>query len=105
MPYTYKILTIIGARPHFIKAACVSKAIKQKENLCEVLVHTGQHYDHQLSGTFFQELDLDEPSYNLGIGSGKPLWQMGKIMMELEKVFEKEQPDLVIVYGLSLIHI
>ena len=95
----HKILTIIGARPHFIKAVSVSQSIVQEPNLEEIIVHTGQHYDHELSDLFFNELSLPKPKYNLGIGSGRPVWQMATMMLKLDKVIEKEAPDMVIVYG------
>lgn len=94
-----KILTIIGARPHFIKAVSVSQAIEEEATLEEVLVHTGQHYDEKLSDLFFQELNLPMPKYNLGIGSGRPAWQMGMMLLKLDEVVEKETPDMIIVYG------
>jgi UDP-N-acetylglucosamine 2-epimerase len=95
----YKILTIVGARPHFIKAAMVSKAIAANASLKEVIVHTGQHYDHNLSGAFFEELQLPQPAYHLGIGSGRAGWQTGQAIIALDEVIQQEAPDLVIVYG------
>ena len=95
----FKILTIVGARPHFIKASSVSQAIREQENLEEVIVHTGQHYDPQLSQNLIEELNIPIPKYNLGIGSGSHSWQMGTMLIKLGEVIEKEQPDLVIVYG------
>ena len=93
-----KIVSVIGARPQFIKAALVSKKLREK-GLREILVHTGQHYDFNMSDVFFKELNLPEPDYYLGIGSGLHSEQTGKMLMELEKVYIKEKPDLVIVYG------
>ena len=95
----YKILTVVGARPHFVKAAMVSRAISKYSNLKEVIVHTGQHYDRELSENFFEELALPHPKYRLGIGSGRAAWQMGQMIIALDEVISKEQPDLVIVYG------
>ena len=95
----YKIVTVVGARPQFIKAAPLSKAIAENENLDEVLVHTGQHYDYELSQQFFDELGLPTPQYNLEIGSGRHAFQMGQILIKLDAVLEKEKPDLVIVFG------
>lgn len=92
-------MTIVGARPHFIKAVSVSQAIRNKEGVEEVMLHTGQHYDYQLSEAFFEELDLPKPKYNLEVGSTSPLKQMGKILIGLDKIFETEKPDLIIVYG------
>jgi len=95
----YKILTIVGARPHFIKAVSVSNAIQNASNLNEIIVHTGQHYDYRMSQLFFDELKLPAPKYNLEVGSGRPAWQMGQIIIKLDKVVEREKPDLMIVYG------
>jgi UDP-GlcNAc3NAcA epimerase len=95
----YKILTIVGARPHFVKAAMVSKAIESHPNLHEVIVHTGQHYDRELSENFFEELALPQPVYRLGIGSGRAAWQMGQMIIAIDEVLAIENPDIVIVYG------
>lgn len=95
----YKILTVVGARPQFIKAAPLSKAIAQSDNLTEILVHTGQHYDYSLSQQFFNELGLPTPQYNLEIGSGRHAYQMGQILIKLDAVLEKEKPDMVVVFG------
>ncbi|MBL7816366.1 MAG: UDP-N-acetylglucosamine 2-epimerase (non-hydrolyzing) [Saprospiraceae bacterium] len=95
----YKILSVVGARPQFIKAAPLSKAIAASDNLTEVLVHTGQHYDYALSQQFFDELGLPTPQYNLEIGSGRHAYQMGQILIKLDAVLEKEKPDMVVVFG------
>lgn len=95
----YKILHIVGNRPHFIKLAPVSRAIKKNDKVKEVIVHTGQHYDQMMSGHFIEELDLPKPHYNLEVGSEKPLTQLAKILAGLEEIISKENPDLILVYG------
>jgi UDP-GlcNAc3NAcA epimerase len=92
-----KIVSIVGARPQFIKATPVSRALRQQHT--EVLVHTGQHYDHNMSAVFFEELDIPEPDYNLGIGSGPQGQQTGRILEAIERVLLDERPDWVLVYG------
>lgn len=94
-----KVLTVVGARPQFIKAAPVSNALIRSTDLREVLVHTGQHYDVNMSRAFFDDLDLPPPKYNLGVGSGTHGVQTAEIMKRLEPVLVEECPDLVMVYG------
>lgn len=94
-----KVLTIIGARPQFVKAAVVSRVLKKSDDFVEVIVHTGQHYDPNMSEVFFQELDIPQPDYNLNIGSLSHGAMTGRMLEEIEKVILVEQPDFVLVYG------
>ena len=99
-----KIVTIVGARPQFIKAASVSRAIQEhnKEHdaqITEVMVHTGQHYDENMSQVFFDELEIREPDYNLGVGSGTHGKMTGSMLEKIEEVLLQEKPDIVLVYG------
>ena len=95
----FKLLTVVGARPQFIKAAPLSKLIVETEGLTEVMVHTGQHYDYALSQQFFDELNIAPPHYNLEVGSGRHVVQMAEIMRKFDAVLEAEKPDLVVVFG------
>jgi UDP-GlcNAc3NAcA epimerase len=92
-----KVLSVVGARPEFVQAAPVSRALRERHE--EVLVHTGQHYDYLMSRIFLQELDIPEPNHNLGVGSGSHGHQTGELLVRLEMVMVKEQPDWVIVRG------
>ena len=101
-----KIATIIGARPQFIKAAAVSRAIAahnrltpHSSRLTEVIIHTGQHYDNGMSAVFFEELEIPDPKYNLAIGSGSHGQQTGQMLAKIEDVLIVEAPDWVLVYG------
>lgn len=93
-----KYLSIVGARPQFIKAAPVSRRLKES-GIREVIVHTGQHYDHNMSMVFFKELNIKEPDYNLGVGSLPQGAQTGRMMERIENVLLKEKPEIVLVYG------
>ena len=92
-----KILTVVGARPQFIKASVVSAALKP---LCEeLIVHTGQHYDQNMSDIFFEELGIPRPAYQLGVGSGSHGRQTGEMLIRVEEVIQREKPDILLVYG------
>lgn len=92
-----KVVTIVGARPQFIKAAVVSHKLRKKH--MEILVHTGQHFDKNMSETFFEELDIPKPDYNLGISGGTHAEMTGRMMIAIEEVLIKEQPDWLLLYG------
>ncbi|MBP1700386.1 MAG: UDP-N-acetylglucosamine 2-epimerase, partial [Deltaproteobacteria bacterium] len=105
-----KIVTIVGARPQFIKAGAISRAIKEfnrrsqirrdkKKRIQEILVHTGQHYDYLMDKVFFEELKLPKPDYHLGVGSGSHAKQTGMMLENIEIVLKKENPKIVVVYG------
>jgi UDP-GlcNAc3NAcA epimerase len=100
-----RIATIVGARPQFIKAAAVSRAIEAHNQrrpssvIREILVHTGQHYDYFMDKVFFEELELSKPDYHLGVGSGSHGKQTGMMLEKIEGVLQKEKPELVMVYG------
>lgn len=92
-----KLVSIVGARPQFIKAAAVSRALRRRHH--EVLVHTGQHYDYEMSGIFFEGLDIPRPDVNLGVGSGSHGAQTAAMLKGVEDVLLDERPDYVLVYG------
>src|SRR5690554_4491933 len=94
-----KIVTIIGARPQFIKASVVSKTIQKTDGLQEVLVHTGQHFDTNMSDVFFNQLGIPRPDYQLDINGGSHGDMTGKMLIEIEKAIQQEKPDWVMVYG------
>jgi len=98
-----KIVAIFGARPQFIKAAAVNRAIrefnKKKSRIREIWVHTGQHYDTLMDKVFFEELKLPKPDYHFGVGSGSHAKQTGLMLARIERVLMKEKPETVIVYG------
>jgi UDP-GlcNAc3NAcA epimerase len=93
-----KVLTVVGARPQFIKAAPVSRALRAAGHT-EFLVHTGQHYDFRMSEVFFEEMGLAEPDINLEVGSGSHAYQTGEMLVRLEEVIEQQQPDWTLCYG------
>jgi UDP-GlcNAc3NAcA epimerase len=96
-----KLLNIVGARPQIIKASAIGRAIRKvfPENITEILVHTGQHYDKELSEIFFDELEIHRPDYNLGVGSAGHGRQTSMMITGIEEVLVKEKPDCVVVYG------
>ena len=101
-----KIVTIVGARPQFIKAAAVTRAVEgynqkrpSQRRLQEILVHTGQHYDYLMDKVFFEELCIPRPDYRLGVGSGSHARQTGIMLEKIEAVLVKEKPEVVVVYG------
>jgi UDP-GlcNAc3NAcA epimerase len=96
-----KIITIVGARPQIIKSSAISRAIAKKfnEQLEEVIVHTGQHYDENMSAVFFDEMGIPQPNYNLNVGSGTHGAQTAKMIEGLESIFLAEKPNGVLVYG------
>ncbi len=96
-----KILTIIGARPQFVKAASLSRYLRKMPDIDvkEIILHTGQHYDSNMSEEFFSELDIPTPNYNLQVGSDTPAQQTGKMMMGIEDIVLKEWPDFILIYG------
>lgn len=92
-----KVVTVVGARPQFIKIAAVSRKLRERHQ--EILVHTGQHYDYEMSGAFFDGLDLPEPDVNLEVGSGSHATQTGAMLKGIEDVLLAESPDCLLVYG------
>lgn len=96
---TFKILTVVGARPQFVKAAVMSRLFLDSSEFTEVLVHTGQHFDTNMSDIFFEQLKMPKPSYNLKISGGSHGSMTGKMLSLLDEVIENEKPDAVLVYG------
>src|SRR4051812_34910977 len=94
-----KVLHVVGTRPNFMKVAPVMRALYGSDHLEQVLVHTGQHYDHAMSRAFFDDLELPEPDYFLRVGRGSHTEQTGRAMLALEPVLRDEAPDLVVVPG------
>ena len=94
-----KIACIVGARPNFMKIAPILEEIEKHPGLDPILVHTGQHYDYEMSQVFFEDLDIPEPDVYLGVGSGSHAVQTAKIMMAFEEVVIEHKPDLVLVVG------
>ncbi len=96
-----KLLTLIGARPQIIKASAISRAIKNKfsQSIKETIVHTGQHYDNNMSGVFIKELNIPNPDHNLGVGSGMQGWQTARMIEGIENLILNEKPGYLLVYG------
>src|SRR5256885_6217115 len=92
-----KIVTVLGARPQFIKAAAVSRELRKRHT--EILVHTGQHYDYEMSGIFFDGLEIPPPDVNLGVGSGPHGSQTGAMLRGIEELMLRERPDWLLIYG------
>ena len=95
----YKVLAVVGARPNYMKMAPIWRALEKQEHVTKRLIHTGQHYDHNMSKIFFEELKLPKPDVYLGVGSGSHGEQTAKVMVEIEKALMEERPQLLIVVG------
>lgn len=94
-----KFVTIVGARPQFVKAAALSRALKQFPEMEEVIIHTGQHYDQKMSDIFFSEMDIPTPHYSLGVGGCTQGAMTGKMIEKIEEILLQEKPDWVLVFG------
>ena len=94
-----KIMTVVGARPQFIKAAAISRAVASRPEVTECLVHTGQHFDSNMSDVFFAQLDISPPTHNLGISNLSHGAMTGRMLEQLEQLLEKEKPHFMLVYG------
>jgi len=97
--YNMKILTIIGTRPQFIKGASFSRYLKSLSDIKEIILHTGQHYDNNMSDDFFSELNIPKPDHNLMVGYDTPARQTAKMMVGIEEVVFEEKPDFILIYG------
>src|SRR5436189_6222516 len=94
-----KIITVVGARPQFVKAAVVSRALQQHGGMQELIVHTGQHYDNNMSDIFFEEMQIPQPVYNLEIKEPLHGMMTARMMMGIEKILLDEETNAVLVYG------
>ena len=94
-----KIVTIVGARPQFIKASVLSRLLSKRQDLEEIIIHTGQHYDENMSSVFFDQLGIPKPKYNLGVNANFHGEMTGKMLIKIEKILIEEKPDLVVLYG------
>ena len=99
MAKNIKIVTVIGARPQFVKAAVLSRLIKKEDSIEEILVHTGQHFDASMSDVFFEEMDIPKPKYNLEVSNLSHGAMTGRMLEKIEEVLQIEKPDLLLVYG------
>jgi len=99
MTSTYHIVTVVGARPQFVKAAAMSRAFNNNPRIKETIVHSGQHYDHNLSGGFFSELEIPQPKYNLDIGSMSHNKMIGHFLIAFDDIIDTENPDMILVFG------
>lgn len=99
MAKNIKIVTIVGARPQFVKAAVLSRLIKNEDSIDEILVHTGQHFDASMSDVFFEEMDIPKPKYNLEVSNLSHGAMTGRMLEKIEDVLQIEKPDLLLVYG------
>ncbi|WP_120971580.1 UDP-N-acetylglucosamine 2-epimerase (non-hydrolyzing) [Comamonas sp. lk] len=96
---SFKVITVVGARPQFVKAAALSPSLRATKMIDEIIVHTGQHFDHSMSDIFFHEMNIPAPTVNLGVGGGTHGQNTGRMIEGLEKVFLEHKPDGVLVYG------
>src|SRR3954447_23717556 len=94
-----RIISVVGARPQFIKLAVICRAAEAHSSVVHKIIHTGQHYDPGLSGAFFADLEIPRPDYDLGVGSGLHGEQTGEMLKRLEPVLAAERPDWVLLYG------
>ena len=94
-----KIITIIGARPQFVKAAALSREFAKHDSIEEIIVHTGQHFDANMSEVFFEEMEIPKPKFNLAINSLTHGAMTGRMLENIEELLLKEKPDLLLVYG------
>ncbi len=94
-----KIITVVGARPQFIKASVVSQEIAKRKELNEIIIHTGQHFDENMSSIFFEQMNISAPKYQLNINGLTHGAMTGQMLQEIEKICITEKPDLLMVYG------
>src|SRR5437667_676830 len=94
-----RIASVVGARPNFMKLAPIERELARRPDVEHVVVHTGQHYDSDMSDAFFQDLWIPRPQHNLGVGSGTHAQQTAAVMLRIEPIFQLSRPDVVLVYG------